>query len=65
MLVADLDVSGGHVADALSRLLAVFASAAPDERTALRQRLLDYFALTGADDPRVAAARRRLASLLY
>ena len=36
-----------------------------DDRTPIRTRLLDYFALTGADDPRVTAARRRLASLLY
>jgi len=32
---------------------------------ALRTRLLDYFALTGNDDPRVTAARRRLTMLLY
>ncbi|WP_375389634.1 tetratricopeptide repeat protein [uncultured Amnibacterium sp.] len=65
LAVADLDVAGGHVEDAFGRLLDAFATAAPDERTAIRTRLLDYFALTGVDDPRVAAARRRLASLLY
>jgi len=65
LAVADLDVSGGHVDDAFARLLEAFAAAAPDDRTAIRTRLLDYFALTGADDPRVAAARRRLATLLY
>jgi putative thioredoxin len=36
-----------------------------DDRTVLRTRLLDFFAMIGADDPRVAAARRRLTSLLY
>jgi len=65
LAVADLDVAGGHVDDAFDRLLDVFASAAGDERTAVRTRLLDYFALTGPDDPRVATARRRLATLLY
>ena len=63
--VADLDVSGGHVDDAFGRLLDVFVAAGPDDRARLRARLLDYFTLTGGDDPRVAAARRRLASLLY
>ncbi|GAA4746150.1 tetratricopeptide repeat protein [Amnibacterium soli] len=65
LAVADLDVAGGHVDDAFDRLLDAFAGASGDDRTVLRTRLLDYFALTGADDPRVAAARRRLAMLLY
>jgi putative thioredoxin len=63
--VADLDVAGGHVDDAFDRLLDVFATASGDDRTAIRTRLLDYFALTGVDDPRVGVARRRLAMLLY
>jgi putative thioredoxin len=65
LAVADLDIAGGHVDDAFGRLLDVFAGAVPEDRTAIRTRLLDYFALTGLDDPRVAAARRRLAALLY
>jgi putative thioredoxin len=65
LAVADLDVAGGHLEDAFDRLLDVFATASPEDRTAIRTRLLDYFALTGTDDPRVAVARRRLATLLY
>lgn len=65
LVVADLDMSGGHVDDAFGRLLDAFGAASPEDRTAIRTRLLDYFAVTGADDPRVTAARRRLASLLY
>jgi putative thioredoxin len=65
LAVADLDIAGGHVEDAFARLLDAFATAVPDDRTTIRTRLLDYFALTGVDDPRVAAARRRLATLLY
>jgi putative thioredoxin len=65
LAVADLDVAGGHVDDAFDRLLDVFGAAVPDDRTLIRTRLLDFFALTGVDDPRVAAARRRLATLLY
>ncbi len=65
LAVADLDMAGGHVEDAFTRVLDAFAAAPPAERETLRTRLLDYFALTGNDDPRVAAARRRLAMLLY
>lgn len=63
--VADLDVAGGHLEDAFDRLLALFPAADPDDREALRTRLLEYFELVGSDDPRVGAARRRLAALLY
>ncbi|WP_375400151.1 co-chaperone YbbN [uncultured Amnibacterium sp.] len=65
LAVADLDMSGGHVDDAFDRVLSVFPALAPDDRTTARKRLLDYFELVGTDDPRVAPARRRLASLLY
>jgi putative thioredoxin len=65
LAVADLDMAGGHVEDAFTRVLDAFAAAPQAEREPLRTRLLDYFALTGNDDPRVAAARRRLAMLLY
>ena len=65
LAVADLDMAGGHVEDAFARVLDAFAAAPPADRETLRTRLLDYFALTGNDDPRVAAARRRLAMLLY
>ena len=65
LAVADLDMGGGHVEDAFGRLLDTFARVTGDDRTTLRTRLLDFFALVGADDPRVGAARRRLATLLY
>ncbi|GAA2232244.1 tetratricopeptide repeat protein [Herbiconiux moechotypicola] len=65
LLVADLDLSGGHIDDSFGRLLDLFPKAAPDEKTTIRTRLLDLFEVVGADDPRVAAARRRLAALLY
>jgi putative thioredoxin len=64
--VADLDVSGGHIEDAFLRLLELFAATADGElRTAIRERLLELFEVVGAGDPRVAAARGRLANLLY
>lgn len=63
--VADLDVSGGHIEDAFLRLLDLFAVSAGDDRTPIRERLLELFEVVGQADPRVAAARQRLASLLY
>lgn len=65
LAVADLDLSGGHVEDAFGRLLDVFPSLDADGRGAVRQRLLDYFEIVGAEDPRTIAARRRLTALLY
>lgn len=63
--VADLDISGGHVADAFDRLLDLFAAVPAEERAAVRERLVELFDLVGSADPRVAAARTRLASLLF
>ncbi|WP_300266500.1 tetratricopeptide repeat protein [Microbacterium sp.] len=64
-VVADLDVSGGHVEDAFGRLLDLFADAPTEERTTIRERLVELFGLVGADDARVVAARNRLSSLLF
>ena len=63
--VADLDLAGGHVDDAFARLLDLFAALPSDERGAVRERLLELFALIGDTDPRVIRARGRLASLLF
>lgn len=63
--VADLDLAGGHVDDAFGRLLDLFAQLPADQRTPVRERLLELFALVGDADPRVIAARGRLASLLF
>ncbi|AOX64611.1 co-chaperone YbbN [Curtobacterium sp. BH-2-1-1] len=65
LAVADLDISGGHVDDAFGRLLDLVPTVFGDEREALRVRLVEYFELIGTEDPRVVAARRRLASALY
>lgn len=66
MRVADLDVSGGHVEDAFLRLLDLFAASSDaDDRSRIRERLLELFEVVGVSDPRVAAARGRLANLLY
>ncbi|WIE77683.1 tetratricopeptide repeat protein [Curtobacterium sp. MCSS17_016] len=65
LAVADLDISGGHVDDAFGRLLDLVPTVFGDDREALRVRLVEYFELIGSEDPRVVAARRRLANALY
>ena len=62
---ADLDLVGGHVEDAFGRLVDTVARTAGDDRDAARVRLLELFEVVGADDPRVAAARRALARSLF
>lgn len=64
-LVADVDVSGGHLEDAFARLLALFGAGEPDDKTIIRERLIELFDAGGPGHPAVVAARQRLASLLY
>ena len=63
--VADLDLSGGHVEDAFARLLDLFPQLPAEERSPVRERLVELFGLIGVTDPRVVAARNRLTSLLF
>lgn len=65
LAVADLDVSGGHLDDAFGRLLDLFPTLDQPGKDAVRARLLDYFEIAGAEDPRVIAARRTLTNLLF
>lgn len=65
LLVADLDVSGGHVQDAFDRLIELVKRLDSDDRERVRERLLELFTVVGATDPRVTAARRALATALF
>lgn len=65
MDVADLDLSGGHVEDAFHRLLGVVRRSVGDDRETARQRLIELFAVVGAEDPRVVAARAQLMRALF
>ncbi|MFT4187916.1 MAG: tetratricopeptide repeat protein [Aeromicrobium sp.] len=65
LLVADLDVSGGHVDDAFARLIDLVRRTREDDRERARERLLELFTVVGANDPRVATARRALATALF
>ena len=64
-MVADLDMLGGHVEDAFTRLVNLVARTADPERSQARDHLLGLFAAVGNDDPRVLAGRRTLASALF
>ena len=65
MLVADLDISGGHVEDAFDRLIQLVKRLPSDERESVRERLIELFTVVGVGDPRVSAARRSLAQALF
>ncbi|MEU1121691.1 MULTISPECIES: tetratricopeptide repeat protein [unclassified Streptomyces] len=62
---ADLDLVGGHVEDSFGRLIDAVARSAGDDRDAARVRLLELFEVVGAEDPRVTAARTKLARVLF
>jgi putative thioredoxin len=65
LLVADLDLSGGHVEDAFDRLLTLFPTLDQTGKNTVRARLIELFEVVGIDDPRVIKARARLTGLLY
>jgi putative thioredoxin len=65
LLVADVDLMGGHVDDAFARLITTIQATAGDERNAVRLHLLELFEVVGADDERVVKARRRLMAALF
>ena len=65
LLVADLDLSGGHVEDAFDRLLTLFLAQDAAGRNVIRERILELFEVIGTEDPRVAPTRKRLTALLY
>lgn len=65
ILVADLDLLGGHVDDAFRRLVELVRRTADADRTRAREHLVSLFAAVGNDDPRVLRGRQDLASALF
>lgn len=65
LAAADVEVASNRAAAAFDRLVRVVAATSGPERERARVRLLDLFQVVGASAPEVAAARRRLASVLY
>jgi len=62
---ADAEVVAGAPERAFDRLIALMLTQAGDEKTRVRDRLLELFALFDAADPRVGAARTKMASALF
>jgi putative thioredoxin len=65
ILVADLDLLGGHVDDAFSRLIDTVRVTSDAERNRAREHLVELFDIVGAGDERVAKARKALMSALF
>ena len=65
IVVADLDLVGGHVEDAFARLLGIVVRTVGEDRDAARTHLLELFAVVGAADPRVTKARAALTRALF
>ena len=65
IMVADLDMLGGHVDDAFNRLIDLVRRTEGDERNRVREHLLALFAAVGNADPRVLKGRQNLASALF
>jgi putative thioredoxin len=62
---ADVEMVNGGVEAAFNRLLIAIKSTNGDERTKIKNHLLNLFALVDPSDPRLTAARKELASALF
>jgi putative thioredoxin len=65
MSCADIEVATGTVEPAFFRLLTLVKATTGDDRTAVKNRLLDLFSLVDPTDPRVIKARAELANALF
>ncbi|PXA77522.1 co-chaperone YbbN [Auritidibacter sp. NML100628] len=63
--VADLDLLGGHVEDAFTRLVKFIASHFGDDRETARAHLVELYQIVGDHDPRVGESRKKLAMALF
>jgi putative thioredoxin len=62
---ADVEIVNGGVEASFSRLLSVIRETSGDDRTKAKNHLVNLFALVDPSDPRLAAARKELASALF
>ncbi|GAA1930427.1 tetratricopeptide repeat protein [Nocardioides lentus] len=65
LLVADLDLLGGHVEDSFGRLVGLVRRTREGERDRVREHLISLFTVVGNADPRVQRGRQDLASALF
>ena len=62
---ADVEIVNGGVEAAFARLIQAVRFTSGDERTKVKDHLLNLFALVDQSDPRLVAARKELASALF
>jgi putative thioredoxin len=62
---ADVEIVNGGVEEAFARLIHAVRATSGDERTKVKDHLLNLFALVDQSDPRLVAARKELASALF
>ena len=62
---ADVEIVNGGVEAAFARLIQAVRSTSGDERTKVKDHLLNLFALVDQSDPRLVTARKELASALF
>jgi putative thioredoxin len=62
---ADVEIVNGGVEAAFARLIHAVRATSGDERTKVKDHLLNLFALVDQTDPRLVAARKELASALF
>ena len=62
---ADMEIVNGGVEAAFARLVHLVKESSGDERTRAREHLLALFSLVDPSDPRLASARKALASALF
>ncbi|HJQ02415.1 MAG TPA: tetratricopeptide repeat protein [Jatrophihabitans sp.] len=65
LAAADAEIAANQVEAAFARLIDLVRRLRGDDRTPVRDRLVEYFDLLGPDDPRVIPARRNLANALF
>ena len=65
IVVADLDLLGGHVEDAFMRLIDTVRVTADADRNKAREHLVELFEVVGTSDERVVKARKSLMSALF
>jgi putative thioredoxin len=65
ILVADVDLLGGHVEDAFRRLVDTVRRTSGADRERARSHLVELFDVLGNDDPRVPPARVALANAVF
>jgi putative thioredoxin len=65
LAAADAELANNQVEAAFARLVGLVRRLRGDDRTPVRDRLVEYFDLLGPDDPRVVPARRDLANALF